>query len=169
VAADQPERRSATLGEWKLPSTWCPKEERLSSDLDLNSTYGRAHLVPSELLTLEVFQKIADKWTLMVVSTLGTETMRFTTLRDHVGVISHRMLSMTLRGLESDGLVKRVAYPTVPPRVEYSLTELGLGLRAVADTFCTWSHEHAEDIQAARAEFNERQLALREAEEQIAN
>jgi DNA-binding HxlR family transcriptional regulator len=76
----------------------------------------------------EVLARVGDKWTVLVVSTLGAGPKRFNELRKALGSISQRMLTLTLRGLERDGLVTRTVYPTVPPRVDYELTKLGRSL-----------------------------------------
>src|ERR1700716_372782 len=76
----------------------------------------------------EVLSRVGDKWTVLVVSTLGDGPKRFNELRRALGSISQRMLTLTLRGLERDGLVTRTIFPTIPPRVEYELTRLGRSL-----------------------------------------
>lgn len=76
----------------------------------------------------DVLQRVGDKWTVLIVSTLGERTMRFNELRRTIGNISQKMLTSTLRGLEQDGFVTRTVYPTIPPRVDYELTELGRDL-----------------------------------------
>jgi DNA-binding HxlR family transcriptional regulator len=78
----------------------------------------------------EVLERVGDKWTVLVVSTLGDGPKRFNELRRSIASISQRMLTLTLRGLERDGLVTRTVFPTVPPRVDYELTELGHSLLA---------------------------------------
>src|ERR671935_3125839 len=92
-------------------------------------------LIPSNLhqpedcrAVSEVLARVGDKWTVLVVSTLGDGPKRFNEVRRALGSISQRMLTLTLRGLERDGLVTRTVFPTIPPRVEYELTKLGRGL-----------------------------------------
>src|ERR671917_2342183 len=86
---------------------------------------GTLH-VPEDCRAIsQVLARVGDKWTVLVVSSLGDGPKRFNELRKALGSISQRMLTLTLRGLERDGLVTRTVYPTIPPRVEYELTKLG--------------------------------------------
>ncbi len=103
----------------------------------------------------EILSRIGDKWSVQVVVQLGNETRRFNELRRMVDGISQRMLTLTLRGLERDGLVTRTVYPTVPPRVEYRLTELGRSLLAVVRALGDWAIENRDEILAARARFDD--------------
>lgn len=98
-----------------------------------------------------VLDRIGDKWTVMVVGALSKGPMRFNALLRLIDGVSHRMLTLTLRGLEQDGLVKRTVYPTVPPKVEYELTEIGRSLIKPLDTLSTWAENHLPAIEAARA------------------
>ena len=111
----------------------------------------------------EVLERIGDKWSVCVIHSLGeVKTLRFIALRAQLTGISQRMLTVTLRGLERDGLVKRKVYPEVPPRVEYSLTPLGATLRQLVTGFVAWSNEHLSEVAAARARYdaaNARQLS----------
>lgn len=97
-----------------------------------------------------VLDRIGDKWTIMVVSVLTDGPARFTTIMREIGGITHRMLTLTLRGLERDGLVKRTAYATVPPRVEYELTELGRTLTATLIPLAHWSEANWQTIREAQ-------------------
>jgi DNA-binding HxlR family transcriptional regulator len=97
-----------------------------------------------------VLDRIGDKWTIMVVSVLTDGPARFTTIMREIGGITHRMLTLTLRGLERDGLVKRTAYATVPPRVEYELTEMGRTLTATLIPLAQWSEANWEAIRLAQ-------------------
>src|ERR671931_2310965 len=90
----------------------------------------------------EVLARVGDKWTVLVVSTLGDGPKRFNELRRALGSISQRMLTLTLRGLERDGLVTRTVFPTIPPRVDYELTELGRGLSQPVKALGQWAFEH---------------------------
>jgi DNA-binding HxlR family transcriptional regulator len=92
--------------------------------------------------TRQVLNRIADKWTVLIVSSLEGGTKRFSTLRREIGGVSQKMLTQTLRGLERDGLVTRTIYPSVPPKVEYSLTPLGRTLVALLDAIRVWSETH---------------------------
>src|ERR1700751_3640882 len=89
---------------------------------------GNLHLPEECRAVSEVLSRVGDKWTVLVVTMLGDGPKRFNELRRSLGSISQRMLTLTLRGLERDGLVSRTVYPTVPPRVEYELTRLGRSL-----------------------------------------
>lgn len=105
----------------------------------------------------EVLERIGDKWSVCVIHSLGeTKTLRFNALRAQLTGISQRMLTVTLRGLERDGLVKRKVYPEVPPRVEYSLTPLGATLRQLVAGFVAWSSAHLSEVAAARSRYDAR-------------
>lgn len=101
--------------------------------------------------------RIGDKWSLLVISLLGNGSLRFSELKREVEDISQRMLTLTLRNLERDGLVKRTVYPTVPPKVEYELTELGTTLLDTIDSLVQWTVSHLDDIATAREEYDQRQ------------
>lgn len=105
-------------------------------------------------LAREIFSDIANKWALLIVEFLGERTMRFTELRREIGDISPKMLTHNLRLLECNGLVERTVHPTVPPRVEYTLTPAGQALRAVVDGMCDWTRRHLEHIEDARRRFS---------------
>ncbi|MEU8307903.1 helix-turn-helix domain-containing protein [Actinomadura sp. NPDC048955] len=105
----------------------------------------------------EILDRIGDKWSLQVIAVLGERTKRFTELRREIDGISQRMLTVTLRGLERDGIVTRTVYPVVPPRVEYSLTPMGATLMDAAETLVTWAEAHLAQIDASRADYDARQ------------
>jgi DNA-binding HxlR family transcriptional regulator len=108
----------------------------------------------------EVLDRVGDKWSLSVIHVLGGGTRRFSDLRRGIDGISQRMLTVTLRGLERDGLVSRTVHPTVPPRVDYALTPMG---RTLLETVCNlvhWAEQHLADIDSARAAFDRRSNAL---------
>ncbi|WP_349775211.1 helix-turn-helix domain-containing protein [Curtobacterium sp. MCBD17_003] len=108
----------------------------------------------------EVFRsllaRIGDKWTLLVIGVLGERPHRFTELADVIPSISRRMLTVTLRALERDGLVQREVFAEVPPRVVYDLTALGRSLQTVVLTLGEWVREHQDVIVAQRRTFDER-------------
>jgi DNA-binding HxlR family transcriptional regulator len=104
----------------------------------------------------QVLDRIGDKWTIMAVGALSHGPMRFNALLRRIGGVSHRMLTLTLRGLERDGLVKRTAYPTIPPRVDYELTPLGHSLIAPLAALAQWGQDHRPEIERARAAFDQR-------------
>ena len=87
----------------------------------------------------DVLARIGDKWSVLVVSRLGNGPLRFNELRRAIGGISQRMLTLTLRGLERDGLITRTVYPTIPPRVDYALTALGRDLLNPVSALGTWA------------------------------
>ncbi|MFE7743973.1 winged helix-turn-helix transcriptional regulator [Nocardia sp. NPDC057455] len=109
----------------------------------------------------EVLAVLADKWVMLVLSVLRSHAgpIRFNELRRRLDGITQKMLTRTLRNLEREGLVRRAVYPTVPPRVEYSLTELGASIGAISHAMGVWAVEHQDRILAARAEFDMRAAA----------
>jgi DNA-binding HxlR family transcriptional regulator len=102
----------------------------------------------------DVLSRVGDKWTVLVVELLSEGPMRFNELRRLIGNISQKMLTTTLRGLERDGLVTRTVYPTIPPRVDYELTELGRELRAPVHALAGWARTNIQRINDARARFD---------------
>ena len=102
----------------------------------------------------EVLARVGDKWSVLVVSTLGDGPKRFNELRRALGSISQRMLTLTLRGLERDGLVKRTVFPTIPPRVDYELTPLGCSLLTPVTELSTWARQNRPAIEKARQRFD---------------
>ncbi|MGH8721940.1 MAG: winged helix-turn-helix transcriptional regulator [Burkholderiales bacterium] len=102
----------------------------------------------------QILDRIADKWSLLAIALLEGRTLRFTELRRKIDGISQRMLTVTLRQLERDGLVRRTVYPVVPPRVEYELTPLGMSLHATIQALVSWTEEHQSEIAGARADYD---------------
>jgi len=103
----------------------------------------------------ETLDRIGDKWSLLVIGTLGLSgPLRFTTLARQIPGISQRMLTLTLRHLERDGLLTRTAYAEIPPRVEYELTPLGESLRDIAVELAQWANDNMDRIEASRREFD---------------
>src|SRR5881394_2399780 len=101
-----------------------------------------------------LLSRIGDKWTVLVVTTLGEGPKRFNELRREIPSVSQRMLTLTLRNLERDGLVNRTVTPSIPPRVDYALTELGQSLQKPICGLATWAMDPVEDIHAAQARFD---------------
>jgi len=99
----------------------------------------------------DVLRRVGDKWTVLVVVMLGRRPYRFNELGRAIDGISQRMLTRTLRGLEQDGLVSRTVLPTVPPSVEYALTDLGRSLLGPLSAVADWAVEHHEEIARSRA------------------
>ncbi len=106
------------------------------------------------LAAREVLNRVGDKWSVLIVSELGDGARRFSALRRSIEGISQRMLTLTLRGLERDGLVERTVLPTVPPSVEYELTPLGRTLLDPVSALSTWAAANRVAIQAARDRFD---------------
>lgn len=102
----------------------------------------------------EVLNRVGDKWSVLVVALLGDGKKRFSELRREIEGISQRMLTLTLKGLERDGLVTRTVYPTIPVRVEYDLTRLGRGLLVPISQLGEWAANNRESIQAARERYD---------------
>jgi DNA-binding HxlR family transcriptional regulator len=102
----------------------------------------------------EVLDRIGDKWSMIAICRLDGRPRRFNELRRITGGITQRMLSATLRRLERDGLVERTVFPTVPPQVEYALTDTGQALHAVLYQLVDWSNDNLERIQRARAAYD---------------
>jgi len=127
-----------------------------------------ANSKPSQVKTLEpdveteaecralaqVLDRIGDKWTVMVVGVLSGGPQRFTTILRTIGGVSHRMLTLTLRGLERDGLVTRTIYPTTPPKVEYELTSMGSSLIGLLRALSSWGRDNRPGIEEARARYD---------------
>jgi DNA-binding HxlR family transcriptional regulator len=102
----------------------------------------------------EVLARVGDKWTVLVVSQLGGGAKRFNELRRALGSISQRMLTLTLRQLERDGLVTRTVFPTIPPRVDYALTKLGRSLLEPVNGLAAWARTNRAVMDAARQKFD---------------
>ena len=115
---------------------------------------GRDDLSRADSLAREIFSDVANKWALLIIASLDEHTLRFGELRREVEGISHKMLTQNLRTLERNGLVDRHVYPTVPPRVEYTLTTPGRALLTVVDGMCDWTTTHLDHIEGARARFD---------------
>lgn len=113
-----------------------------------------ADLRRADTLGREIFSDVANKWALLIIEALGERTLRFSTLRDEVEGISHKMLTQNLRMPERYGLLERAVHPVVPPRVEYTLTEPGRALRATIDGLCDWTHRYFGHIEASRRSFD---------------
>ena len=112
--------------------------------------------VPASCRTVtEILSRVGDEWSVQVVVQLGEGPKRFNELRRIVTEISQRMLTLTLRGLERDGLVTRTVYPTIPPRVEYKLTELGCSLLMTVRGLGDWARQHHHEIAEARRRYDQ--------------
>src|SRR5438094_6468283 len=112
---------------------------------------------PATCHAREMLVRIADKWSMYAIHVLAQESpLRFNELKRRIDGVSQRMLTVTLRGLERDGLVRRAMYPEVPPRVEYALTPLGSTLRDIVRELIDWSGRHLAEVDRARARYDER-------------
>ena len=101
-----------------------------------------------------VLNRVGDKWSMQIVMALGFGSRRFSELKREIDGISQRMLTLSLRGLERDGLINRHVTPSIPPRVDYELTELGLSLREPVRALGAWASEHIDCIRAAQERFD---------------
>jgi DNA-binding HxlR family transcriptional regulator len=104
----------------------------------------------------EILARVGDKWSVLVIMQLEHGPKRFNQIKRAIGSISQRMLTLTLRGLERDGLVTRTIFPMIPPRVDYELTDLGRSLRKPVIALGTWAQTHLAEIDAARSAFDQR-------------
>ncbi|MBU1316298.1 MAG: helix-turn-helix transcriptional regulator [Alphaproteobacteria bacterium] len=102
----------------------------------------------------QILDRIGDKWTIMAVGALSHGPLRFNEMMRKIGGVSHRMLTLTLRGLEREGLVTRTAYATIPPKVEYELTDLGRSLITPLMALADWALEHRPAMETARASYD---------------
>ena len=124
--------------------------ERLALDKDMPKS-SPASVMDAQCPSRLVLDRIADKWTALIIQLLSKRTMRYAELQREIGGISQKMLTQTLRSLERDGLVDRKVYPVVPPKVEYSLSRLGRTLIEPLRALCRWSEKHLPELQANRA------------------
>ncbi|EJZ22025.1 helix-turn-helix transcriptional regulator [Rhizobium sp. Pop5] len=104
----------------------------------------------------QILDRIADKWSLLVIALLEKRTLRFTELKRNIDGISQRMLTTTLRHLERDGIIERTVYPVVPPKVDYALTPLGCTLHETIRSLVQWTEQNQADIIAARQRYDMR-------------
>lgn len=105
------------------------------------------------IFTRELLSRIGDKWSILIIAHLAEGPLRFNILRRTIGQVSQRMLTLTLRNLERDGLVSRTVFPSIPPRVEYELTPLGRTLMGPVMTLIDWSLIHQSEVEKARSEY----------------
>ena len=127
---------------------------RAKAQVGTYATPGNLHVPEDCRAVSEVLSRVGDKWTVLVVTTLGDGPKRFNELRKALGSISQRMLTLTLRGLERDGLVTRTVFPTNPPRVDYELTRLGRSLLEPVSELGSWARKNRPAIQDARRRFD---------------
>src|ERR1700758_270213 len=115
---------------------------------------ARPHLDSDCRGVASILARVGDKWSVFVIMMLGDGPRRFNELKRMVGGISQRMLTLTLRGLERDGLVPPTVFPTIPPRVDYELTDLGRGLSEPVMALGQWAKMHRAEIETARGKFD---------------
>jgi DNA-binding HxlR family transcriptional regulator len=125
----------------------------------VTTAYGNGAQLPppGSCQASEVLGRVGDKWSLQVIFALGDGVRRFTDLKRGIHGISQRMLTVTLRGLERDGIVTRTMYAVMPPRVDYALTPMGRTLLDAAATLIGWVNAHLEEIEASRAAYDARE------------
>jgi DNA-binding HxlR family transcriptional regulator len=114
------------------------------------------HEGPDCRAVASVLARVGDKWSVLLIMMLGDGPKRFNELKRMIGGISQRMLTLTLRGLERDGLITRTVFPTIPPRVDYELTDLGHGLSKPVAALGQWAFENKREIEVARTKFDQR-------------
>jgi DNA-binding HxlR family transcriptional regulator len=139
-------------------SLLAPETGSLYNDRMRNSS-SSASVMDAQCPSRLVLDRIADKWTALIIQILARGTMRYAALQREIGGISQKMLTQTLRSLERDGLVQRTVHPVVPPKVEYSLTRLGRTLIEPLHALCRWSEKHLHELQANRARAKTKQAA----------
>jgi DNA-binding HxlR family transcriptional regulator len=118
---------------------------------------------PDCLKVSQVLSRIGDKWTVLIIMVLRSNPRRFSEIKRVVEDISQRMLTLTLRNLERDGLIKRTVTPSIPPRVDYELTELGHSLAEPVQALGLWAYHHLPEIDAAHAQYDEEKIGIPQA------
>ncbi len=146
---------SGQAGPVREPSGSAGDPSGAGCDSDAASYAGVAS-GPTTCRAREVLQRVGDKWSVLVIDLLGQGTLRFSELHRAVDGITARMLTVTLRGLERDGIVTRTIHPVIPPRVEYALTPMGRTLLDTIGQLVTWADSHLPEIEAARAAYDVR-------------
>ena len=126
----------------------------MSAQEGTKMTPRKQHVTEDCRAISDVLARVGDKWSILIVGRLGKQTMRFNELRRDIGGISQRMLTLTLRGLERDGLVTRTVFPTVPPRVDYALTALGCSLLKPVTGLSDWALANKTKLAESRRRFD---------------
>ena len=116
----------------------------------MGKTSSNGSVLDAQCPSRLVLDRIADKWTALIIQVLAHGIRRYAELQREIGGISQKMLTQTLRSLERDGLVQRTVHPVVPPKVEYALTKLGRTLIEPLQGLCRWSEKHLPELQANR-------------------
>lgn len=131
------------------------QEGTLTIDGSLGETGARGDVYAADCPTRKLLDRVADKWSVLILLLLGQEAMRFNALRRRIEGVSQKMLSQTLRSLERDGLVSRTAVATVPVTVIYAITPLGRGLIGSLQSMIDWAETHMDDVAAAQRVYDE--------------
>jgi DNA-binding HxlR family transcriptional regulator len=118
--------------------------------------YGDADAYLAACPSRPILDLLGNKWTMLVMGALAGSPLRFGQLRRRLDGVTQKMLTQTLRSLERDGLVTRTVYPTIPPRVDYAVTDLGRDVADLLTAVRLWSEEHINDVLAAREDYDER-------------
>lgn len=126
---------------------------QLSSIRDTNSLNASQNIDFNNCPVRNILDRIGDKWSSLILISLGTKAHRFSELKRAIPDISQRMLTQTLRNLQSDGLISRQVFPTVPPSVEYDITELGMSLMPILENLFEWASQNHKEIIASREKF----------------
>ncbi|WP_430813594.1 winged helix-turn-helix transcriptional regulator [Carboxylicivirga sp. RSCT41] len=116
---------------------------------------------PENCPVRNIIDRIGDKWSVLILMLLEEESvLRFNEIHKYIGTISQKMLTVTLKSLEADGLVKRTVYPQIPPKVEYQLTERGMSLLPHLHQLATWANTHMHEIMVSRGDYEQQLLIL---------
>lgn len=137
----------------------CCAPSVLALEESMAKTFAPPSVLEPQCPSRLVLDRIADKWTALIIQILARGTMRYAALQREIGGISQKMLTQTLRSLERDGLVQRTVHPVVPPKVEYSLTRLGRTLIEPLHALCRWSERHLAELQANRVRAKAKAVA----------
>ena len=143
---------SMQVGTLRSPSHTEVTDQIRALSVDLAAAHGVA--VDETCPVRDVLDRIGDKWSVLVLALLGDEPMRFMELKHAMGLVSQRMLTSTLRGLERDGLVRRTVFPTAPPGVEYALTDTGAGLKDILVPLAQWAFDHQHEVVESRTTYD---------------
>ena len=146
---------SGQAGPVREPSGSAGDPSGAACDSSATEAAGAAR-EPMTCRAREVLQRVGDKWSVLAIDLLGQGTMRFSELHRAIDGITARMLTVTLRGLERDGIVTRTIHPVIPPRVEYALTPMGRTLLDTIGQLVAWADSHLPEIEAARAAYDAR-------------
>ncbi|MBA5078473.1 transcriptional regulator [Pseudomonas aeruginosa] len=141
-------------------ATSLPEQEGTSLILENNRVTLQPVCLPKDECQeiSSVLSRAGDKWSVIIIVMLGPGPLRLNELKRMIGSISQRMLTLTLRGLERDGLVTRTQFSTIPPRVDYELTEMGHSLLIAVQPLGSWAKAHVKDVKIARAAYDQRAL-----------